>query len=142
MTEESTQPGAAFTVGRAMTCFAHRGASGHSPENTLLAIRYAFELAAEAIECDVQLSVDGAPVIIHDATVDRTTNGMGAVAELSLEQLRHLDAGAGEQIPVLDEVLTLCRERRKLVNLEVKAETLEQAQRVALVVGEIGRAHV
>ncbi len=144
MTEESTQTSAAFTVGRAMTCFAHRGASGHSPENTLLAFRYAFELGAEAIECDVQLSADGAPVIIHDATVDRTTNGMGAVAELSLEQLRHLDAGAGEQIPVLDEVLTLCRERRKLVNLEVKAETLEQAQRVALVVGEAlekGRYH-
>jgi glycerophosphoryl diester phosphodiesterase len=136
MTEESKQPGAAFTVGRAMTCYAHRGASGHSPENTMLAFRYAFELGADAIECDVQLSADGAPVIIHDATVDRTTNGMGAVAELTLEQLRHLDAGAGEQIPLLGEVLALCRERGKQVNLEVKAETLTQAQRVAVAVGE------
>jgi glycerophosphoryl diester phosphodiesterase len=136
MTEESIQSGAAFAVQRTMRCFAHRGASGHAPENTLLAFRYAFELGADAIECDVQLSADGAPVIIHDATVDRTTNDTGVVAQLSLEHLRQLDAGAGEQIPVLREVLSLCRERGKLVNLEIKAETLEEAQRTALVVGE------
>ncbi|HEU5367421.1 MAG TPA: glycerophosphodiester phosphodiesterase family protein [Ktedonobacterales bacterium] len=137
MTEELTQPNAPFMVRRAMLCFAHRGASGHSPENTLLAFRYAFELGADAIECDVQLSADGAPVIIHDSTVDRTTNGKGIVVQLSLEQLRRLDAGAGEQIPELREVLALCREQRKLVNLEIKADTLEQAQRTAQVVGKV-----
>ncbi len=136
MTEEPDEPAAPFSVGRTMTCFAHRGASGRSPENTLLAFRYAFELGADAIECDVQLIADGAPVIIHDSTVDRTTNGRGAVAHLSLEQLRQLDAGAGEQIPELHEVLELCREKSKLVNLEIKADSLEQAQRVAQVVGE------
>jgi glycerophosphoryl diester phosphodiesterase len=136
MTEETEQPGKPLPAPRTLTCFAHRGASGHSPENTMLAFRYAFELGADAIECDVQLSADGAPVIIHDATVDRTTNGTGLVAELSLEYLRHLDAGAGEQIPELADVLALCRERGKQVNLEVKADTLEQAHRIAEVVGE------
>lgn len=136
MAEESDRSSAPFATRRTVTCFAHRGASGRSPENTLLAFRYAFELGADAIECDVQLSADGAPVIIHDATVDRTTNGTGAVAQLSLERLRQLDAGAGEQIPELHEVLALCRERRKLVNLEVKADSLEQAERIAQVVGE------
>lgn len=136
-TEEPKLSGAPASIRRAITCFAHRGASGRSPENTMLAFRYAFELGADAIECDVQLSADGAPVIIHDATVDRTTNGSGAVAELSLERLRQLDAGAGEPIPELHEVLTLCREQGKLVNLEIKAETLEQAQRVAQVVGAV-----
>jgi glycerophosphoryl diester phosphodiesterase len=137
MTEEPKQSSAPFSIQRALICFAHRGASGRSPENTLLAFRYAFELGADAIECDVQLSIEGAPVIIHDATVDRTTNGTGLVAQLPLERLRQLDAGAGEQIPELHEVLTLCRERQKLVNLEIKAETLSQAQQVALVVGNV-----
>ncbi len=136
MTEEPTPSPNPAPGRRVPICFAHRGASGHSPENTLLAFRYAFELGADAIECDVQLSADGAPVIIHDATVERTTNGSGLVAELSLEHLRQLDAGAGEQIPELREVLALCREQSKLVNLEVKADTLKQAERVAQVVGE------
>lgn len=137
MMEEPTLSSETFSIRRTPTCFAHRGASGHSPENTLLAFRYAFELGADAIECDVQLSADSAPVIIHDATVDRTTNGSGLVVELPLERLRELDAGAGEQIPELHEVLALCRERGKLVNLEIKADTLEQAERVARVVGEV-----
>ncbi|HEY7349005.1 MAG TPA: glycerophosphodiester phosphodiesterase family protein [Ktedonobacterales bacterium] len=135
MTEEPNQSSAIFTIQRHITCFAHRGASGRSPENTLLAFRYAFELGADAIECDVQLSADGAPVIIHDSTVDRTTNGSGVVDQLSLEELRRLDAGAGEQIPELRETLALCREKGKLVNLEIKADRLEQAQRIAQVVG-------
>jgi glycerophosphoryl diester phosphodiesterase len=117
--------------------FAHRGASGRAPENTLLAFRYAFELGADAIECDVRLSADGAPVILHDATLDRTTNGRGAVAALSLEALRQFDAGAGERIPTLQEVLDLCREAQKLVNLEVKAESPTQALAIARVVGQI-----
>jgi glycerophosphoryl diester phosphodiesterase len=117
--------------------FAHRGASGRAPENTLLAFRYAFELGADAIECDVQLSADGAPIILHDATLERTTTGRGAAAALSLEELRQLDAGAGERIPTLQEVLDLCREAEKLVNLEIKAERLAQAEAIARVVGQV-----
>ena len=102
----------------------------------MLAFRYAFELGADAIECDVQLSADGAPVIIHDSTVDRTTNGRGLVEQLTLEELRQLDAGAGEQIPTLQEVLDLCQAAGKQMNLELKAETLEQTNRIGQVVGE------
>jgi glycerophosphoryl diester phosphodiesterase len=116
--------------------FAHRGASGHAPENTLLAFHSAFELGADAIECDVQLSADGEPVILHDATLDRTTTGRGMVTALSLEALRRLDAGAGERIPTLQEVLELCRAEQKLVNLEVKAESLAEAFAIARVVGQ------
>lgn len=138
MAEEQQSLGIPSTpTQRRVRCFAHRGASGRSPENTLLAFRYAFELGADAIECDVQLSADGAPVIIHDATVERTTNGQGQVDQLSFEELRRLDAGAGEQIPTLQEVLDLCRAAGKQVNLELKAETLEQTNRVGQVVGEL-----
>lgn len=122
---------------RRVRCIGHRGASGRSPENTLLAFRYAFELGADAIECDVQLSADGEPVIIHDATVDRTTNGQGQVDQLSFEELRRLDAGAGEQIPTLQETLDLCQAAGKQVNLELKGETLEQTNRIGQIVGEI-----
>ncbi len=116
--------------------FAHRGASGRAPENTLLAFRSAFELGADAIECDVQLSADGEPVIIHDATLERTTTGRGTVAALTLAALRRLDAGASERIPTLQEVLDLCHAERKLVNLEVKAESLAEALAIAQVVGQ------
>ena len=62
---------------REVVCYAHRGARGHAPENTLLAFDLAFDLGADAIECDVQRSRDGELVIIHDGTVNRTTNGAG-----------------------------------------------------------------
>jgi glycerophosphoryl diester phosphodiesterase len=81
-------------------CFAHRGARGHAPENTLLAFALAFDLGADAIECDVQRSRDGEPVIIHDGAVNRTTNGVGAVATLPFAELRALDAGHIWRIPL------------------------------------------
>jgi len=137
MANEPSQSDSAPTpLRRRPLCFAHRGASAHSPENTLLAFRYAFELGADGIECDVQLSADSAPVIIHDATVERTTTGTGQVAQLTLEELAQLDAGAGERIPLLQEVLDLCRSEGKLVNLEIKADTLEQANQIGNVVGK------
>jgi glycerophosphoryl diester phosphodiesterase len=83
----------------------HRGASGEYPENTLLAFDRALEQGADALELDVRLTADGAPVVIHDPTVDRTTGSRGFVAHLTLDQVRALDAGAGERIPTLDEVL-------------------------------------
>ncbi|HID15455.1 MAG TPA: glycerophosphodiester phosphodiesterase, partial [Candidatus Atribacteria bacterium] len=86
---------------------AHRGASAYEPENTLRAIRRAIEIGADVVEIDVRLTKDGYPVVIHDETVDRTTNGSGLVNEFSLDELRKLDAGKGEKIPLLSEVLDL-----------------------------------
>jgi glycerophosphoryl diester phosphodiesterase len=83
---------------------AHRGASGRFPENTLLAFREAVAAGADAIELDVHLCGDGVPVVIHDDTVERTTDGRGLVHEMRLDVLRRLDAGAGETVPTLAEV--------------------------------------
>lgn len=93
---------------------AHRGAAVLAPENTLAAFRLAIEEGVDFIEADIQLTADGVPVLMHDAEVDRTTNGSGALAALTLEQVRTLDAGirfspdyAGEPVPTLEEFLTL-----------------------------------
>lgn len=112
-------------------CYAHRGARGHAPENTLLAFALAFDLGAEGIECDAQLSADGQLIIIHDGTVNRTTNGRGAVRELSIEALRQLDAGRGQRIPTLEETLALVRARSGHINIELKAESDPEALGVA-----------
>lgn len=108
-------------------CAAHRGFSGVAPENTLAAIRLAMNLPdVDWIEIDVQLSRDGVPVLIHDFTLGRTTDGRGAVRERTLAELKRLDAGrwksmrfAGERIPTLAEVLDEVRGRLK-VNIELK----------------------
>ena len=84
---------------------AHRGASGDFPENTLLAFRQALLAGADALEFDVRTTRDGVPVVIHDAMVNRTTDGAGLVVDMELGQLRGLDVGAGEPIPTLAEVL-------------------------------------
>ena len=82
----------------------HRGAAGLEPENTLAGFARAVALAVDAVELDVQV-VEGELVVIHDDTVDRTTNGTGAVAERKLTELRRFDAGNGQAIPLLTEVL-------------------------------------
>ena len=91
---------------------AHRGASGSAPENTLAAFRRAAAIGADMVELDVQLTRDGVVVVIHDLTLERTTDGTGAVREHTLAELRRLDAGAwfapgfrGERLPALAEVL-------------------------------------
>jgi glycerophosphoryl diester phosphodiesterase len=86
---------------------AHRGDSVHAPENTLAAFRSAVDAGADWLEMDVQMSDDGHLVVIHDTTVDRTTNGSGRVADFTLAQLQALDAGNGEQIPAFVQVLEL-----------------------------------
>ncbi|PYS95554.1 MAG: glycerophosphoryl diester phosphodiesterase [Acidobacteria bacterium] len=108
--------------------FAHRGASARAPENTLAAFEEAIRLGVDVIELDVHLSVDGVPVVLHDDTVDRTTDGRGAVASLTLAALKRLDAGAwfsprfrGERIPTLEEALDCARGRCGL-NVEIKAD--------------------
>ena len=102
----------------------HAACGGHAPENTLAGVRKAIELGAEGIEIDVQASADGVPVLMHDLTVDRTTNGSGAVAELSLERLRALDAG-GEPVPTLAEVLDLTLGKVLLI-MEIKQPGIEE----------------
>jgi glycerophosphoryl diester phosphodiesterase len=105
---------------------AHRGASGECPENTRVAFRRAIEQSAGMIECDLQLTADGHVVVFHDWKVDRTTNGKGSLASLSLDDLRSLDAGAwrserfrGERVPTLEELLELALPHTQL-NLELK----------------------
>lgn len=125
---------------------AHRGDSAHAPENTLAAFRAALAAGADMVEFDVGLSADLRPVILHDATLDRTTDGRGPLAARRLAELKALDAGAwfapefaGERIPFLDEALDLLAGRAK-INIEVKPEVLEQAppDRVAaLVLGPV-----
>lgn len=100
--------------------YAHRGASAEYPENTLAAFRRAMELGVEGIELDVHLSADGVPVVIHDETVDRTTDGAGAVAEMSVLELQGLNAGDGEKIPTLGQVLDVVGDSLH-VDIEVKA---------------------
>ncbi len=102
-----------------MRVVAHRGASGLEPENTLRAVRRAFELGADWVEVDVRVSRDGRFVVIHDESVDRTTDGRGLVSDMTFEELRRLDAGMGERIPCLEEVLEEAEGRGTLV-VEVK----------------------
>ncbi|MEK5060360.1 glycerophosphodiester phosphodiesterase [Paenibacillus sp. FSL H7-0326] len=108
-------------------CVAHRGYSSLAPENTMAAFELAMEQAqVQWIELDVQLSRDGYPVVIHDYRLERTTNGKGFVKDMTLHELKQLDAGswkskkyAGERIPTLAEVLERIRGRVKL-NIELK----------------------
>src|SRR5258708_9070381 len=110
-----------------MLVIAHRGASGNAPENTLAAFRKAVALGATFIETDLQLSRDARLVAIHDATVNRTTNGQGAVHDMTLAELRRLDAGswfgsefAGERIPTLEEILEFSKKKDVVFYLEMK----------------------
>ena len=110
-----------------MLVIAHRGASGNAPENTLAAFRKAIALGASFIETDLQLSRDARFVAIHDATVNRTTNGQGAVHDMTLADLRKLDAGSwfgsefsGERIPTLEEILEFSKKNDVVFYLEIK----------------------
>ena len=98
----------------------HRGAAADAPENTLAAFALALEQGADGVELDVQLCADGVPVIIHDATVDRTCNGTGRVADLSLAELRLLTIDNVHPIPTLDDLFATFG-RRTLYNVELKA---------------------
>jgi glycerophosphoryl diester phosphodiesterase len=111
----------------ALLLIAHRGASGHAPENTLAAFKKAVTLGATFIETDLQLTRDARLVAIHDETVNRTTNGKGAVHDMTLAELRRLDAGswfgsefAGERIPTLEEVLDFAKKFDVIFYLEMK----------------------
>lgn len=109
-----------------MVIISHRGASGYAPENTLASMKMALEMGCEAMEFDVQLTKDNQMIVCHDFTVDRTTNGTGEVKDLTLAEIKSLDAGswfskefAGERIPTLDEVLDLVP-NDLLLHIEIK----------------------
>ncbi|MBC7878393.1 MAG: glycerophosphodiester phosphodiesterase [Anaerolineales bacterium] len=105
--------------------FAHRGDFAHAPENTLPAFEQALQKGVDGVELDVKLTSDGHVIVIHDSTVDRTTNSKGRVASLALEEIRKLDAGswfnekfAGTKVPLLEEVFALV-DKNKLINIEL-----------------------
>jgi glycerophosphoryl diester phosphodiesterase len=107
--------------------FGHRGASSLCPENTMAAFQKAAEVGADGVELDVHLSRDGRLVVCHDETLDRTTDGRGAIRALSCDDIRGFDAGSwfarefrGERVPLLDDVLGLVRSRNMSVNIELK----------------------
>jgi glycerophosphoryl diester phosphodiesterase len=111
---------------------AHRGDSAHVPENTLASFAAALEVGADLMEFDVQLTKDGAVIVIHDATVNRTTDGRGRVHDMTLAQIRTLSAGypsrfgathRGERVPTLGEALALLKDRARVM-VEIKSDSV------------------
>jgi len=108
-------------MAREIKVIGHRGAAGLEPENTLRSYRKALEIGVDYVETDVYLTRDKQLVVIHDRKVDRTTNGSGEVEKFSFEEIRKLDAGKGERIPHLREVLELVKGKAK-IHIELKGE--------------------
>ena len=145
-----THPGAVLVSGAKETgvvrhVIAHRGSSTDRPENTLAAVQRAIEAGATAIEIDVRTTRDGHLVVLHDRRVDRTTNGKGDVGEMSLAEIRQLDAGSwfdpkyqDQRVPTMAELLKLCREHEIDALLDLKESGEEYAQCVVAVVREAG----
>jgi glycerophosphoryl diester phosphodiesterase len=104
-----------------MLTIAHRGFKGIAPENTLLAFQKALDIHADGIELDVHLSADGHVIVIHDETVDRTTNGKGFVNKLYLQELKSFDIEKNQKIPTLEEVFDLVN-KKCIVNIELKGK--------------------
>jgi glycerophosphoryl diester phosphodiesterase len=128
--------------------FGHRGASADAPENTLAAFGQALAQGADGFELDVTLSADGVPVVIHDDTLDRTTNGRGPVGGQTVAALKRLEAGyperfgqqfAGERVPTLDEVLAAFGDQA-LINIELKHDR-SPGRRLAAEVAALVHAH-
>lgn len=124
----------------------HRGAAARAPENTLAGFRRARELGCTAVEFDVRLTADGAPVLCHDSTLDRTTTARGRVSELTLAIIRECDAGirfdrafAGERVPILDEALLLAAELGLVANIEIKVERGREYATAAAVAATLAR---
>lgn len=113
--------------------FAHRCGGVLAPENTLAGLHMAAARGFRAVEFDVMLSRDGTPVLIHDETLERTTNGIGRVCETPDAVLFSLDAGHGERIPTLAEAAALCRQYGLLANVEIKPATGHEVQTAEVV---------
>ncbi|MFC0523043.1 glycerophosphodiester phosphodiesterase [Pontibacillus salicampi] len=128
------------------TIFAHRGASKIAPENTMPAFKLAKSVGAEGLETDVQLTKDNVPVLIHDETLNRTTNGNGYIKNHTYEQLQRLDAGAwfaekfqGTSILSLDQFLTWSKKFPLLLNIELKTNIIEYEHIESIVLEHIQR---
>ena len=122
----------------------HRGYLD-APENTLSAFRLSHEIGFDMVECDVQFTADNQPVLLHDSTVDRTSNGQGKISELTLEQARQLDFGswkseqyAGERIPTFQEFVDLCVQLQLHPYVEIKGATATQTQMLVDIVHDVG----
>ncbi len=114
---------------------AHRGAGKLAPENTLAAFRLGASHGYRAFECDVKLSADGAPFLLHDATLDRTTSGAGIASEKTWAELSRLDAGhwhsntyAGEPLPRLEAIASYCMRNDFMLNIEIKPTPGDEVQ--------------
>jgi glycerophosphoryl diester phosphodiesterase len=124
----------------------HRGAAGEAPENTLASFQLALEQGAEAVELDVHETADGELVVCHDDTIDRTTNGSGAIHRLTVEELQRYDAGmwfhesyAGERVPTLEQVFQLLP-KHIMINVEVKCSYSPRlAKRLVELLEQYGR---
>lgn len=108
-----------------MKIIAHRGASGYAPENTILAMKKAVEMGAKAVEFDVQITKDGKVIVFHDGKLGRTVKGKGEIREKTYEELESLDAGEGEKIPLLKEVLEILP-KGVTINIELKKEKADK----------------
>ena len=137
---KSSLAGSSFT-----NSVAHRGYSTDAPENTLAAYRLAKKKGFACVECDVSFTLDGYAVLLHDASVDRTSDGTGNIADMTLEQARALDFGswkseayAGEKIPTFDEFIVLCKRLGLHPYIELKAGTEEKIKSLVNVVNRYG----
>jgi glycerophosphoryl diester phosphodiesterase len=104
-----------------MKIVGHKGAVGHAPENTIASFQKAIELGCDRTELDVRLSKDDQIIVIHDNTVDRTTNGKGKVSDMTLSELKKLDCELGQKIPTLQEVIDICKDKIDL-QIELKGK--------------------
>ncbi len=130
-----------------MLIIAHRGASGYAPENTLASIELALKQNCKAVEIDVQLTKDNYLVVCHDWKVDRISNGKGEIKDLTLSEIKSLDAGswfskkfAGEKIPILEEVLEILP-KEVLLNIELKKKTSDTRDLESKVVAVLKKCH-
>ena len=124
----------------------HRGVKNLKPENTLESIRTAFDLGLECVEIDVKVSKDNIPLLLHDDTLDRTTNGSGLVCNFTFDQINHLDAGyyfynskTDIKVPSLSSVLDLIKRKQKYLNIELKPNKNYEELNVKNILKEINR---
>ena len=123
----------------------HRGYSADAPENTLAAYRLSKEMGFSMVECDVRFTSDGYAVLLHDGTIDRTSDGTGKIAEMTLEEARAYDFGGwkseayqGEKIPTFEEFISLCKELKLYPYIELKSVTEAQVSVLMDAVNEYG----
>ena len=124
----------------------HRGVKNLKPENTLQSIKTAFDLGLECVEIDVKVSKDNIPLLLHDDTLDRTTNGSGLVCNFTFDQINHLDAGyyfynskTDIKVPSLSSVLDLIKRKQKYLNIELKPNKNYEELNVKNILKEINR---